>query len=131
MARTATRQSRHTSWASDTVIFGVIFVIVLIATVLTDQLNGADPAPAYLTGLLGAAGAALFGAAGSDKSKREAEIAADARIARRGATETRETANRAEAKADTLRDLAKAEHPEHHEFDEPPLIDPNDGDGGP
>lgn len=80
------RKSRHSSWTSDTVIFGIIFVIVLIVTVLTDQLNGPDPAPAYLTGLLGAAGAALFGAAGSDKSKRDREVSA--------------TATRAESKAD-------------------------------
>lgn len=109
-------------------IFGVVFVIILIVTATADQLNGPNqPAPVYLTGLLGAASAALFGAAGSDKSKREAEIADDARIAKSRATETRETANRAEAKADTLVSLARSEHPEHTELDEPPITDPADG----
>lgn len=114
---------RHRTWASDTVIFAIVFAIVLIVTVTVDTLNGPDPAPVYLTGLLGAASAALFGAAGSDKSKREAEIADDARVAKTRATEIGETANRAEAKADTLTQLARSEHPEHRELDEPPMTE--------
>lgn len=114
---------RYRTWASDTVLFGIVFVIVLIVTVTVDTLNGAAPPPVYLTGLLGAASAALFGAAGSDKSKREAEIADDARVARSRATEIGATADRAEAKADTLAELARTEHPEHRELDEPPMTE--------
>jgi hypothetical protein len=77
---------RHRSWASDTVIFGVVFVIVVVITALADYLNGPADPPAYLVGLCGAAGSALFGAASSDKGKREREIGA--------------TATRAESKAD-------------------------------
>jgi hypothetical protein len=77
---------RHRSWASDTVIFGVVFVITVAITAVSDFLNGPAEAPAYLVGLCGAAGSALFGAASSDKSKREKEVSA--------------TAERAESKAD-------------------------------
>lgn len=77
---------RHRSWASDTTIFGVVFVIVLAITAVADFLNGSADPPAYLVGLCGAAGSALFGAASSDKSKREKEVSA--------------TADRAESKAD-------------------------------
>jgi hypothetical protein len=77
---------RHRSWLSDTVIFGVVFVIVLAITAISDLLNGAADPPAYLVGLCGAAGSALFGAASSDKAKREKEVSA--------------TADRAESKAD-------------------------------
>lgn len=77
---------RYRSWASDTIIFAAVFTIVLGITALTDFLNGPSDPPAYLVGLCGAAGSALFGAASSDKSKREREV--------------RDTANRAELKAD-------------------------------
>jgi hypothetical protein len=122
---------RHRSWASDTVIFAVVFLVVLIVTVTVDATNGPAPAPAYLTGLLGAAGAALFGAAGSDKSKREAEIAADAAVARMMASDTNDTAVRAEAKADKLAQFARTEHPENKQLDEPPMTaaaEPKDGE---
>lgn len=77
---------RYRSWASDTVIFAAVFIIVLGITALTDYLNGPADPPAYLVGLCGAAGSALFGAASSDKNKREREVSA--------------TATRAESKAD-------------------------------
>lgn len=73
-------------WSNDTIIFAIIFVVVLLATVLVDQFNGDAPPPVYLTGLLGMASTALFGVAASDKSKRDREIS--------------DTADRAEAKAD-------------------------------
>jgi hypothetical protein len=63
-----------------------VFVIVLVITALTDYFNGPLDPPAYLVGLCGAAGSAFFGAASSDKTKREREISA--------------TATRAESKAD-------------------------------
>lgn len=112
---------RHRTWASDTVIFGVVFLVILFITVTVDQLNGPPPPPIYLTTLLGAASAALFGAAGSDKSKREREVG--------------DTANRAEAKADTagakadtLTEIARTDHPDHPELHEPPM---DHEDGGP
>jgi hypothetical protein len=77
---------RHRSWASDTIVTAVLFVIVLFTTVITDFLNGPQPAPTYLTGLLGASATAFFAAASSDKNKRDREISA--------------TASRAESKAD-------------------------------
>lgn len=118
---------RHRSWASDTVIFAVVFLIVLITTVLVDALNGPNqPAPAYLTGLLGAAGAALFGAAGSDKSKREREISDDAATARRRTTSLNEDQIRTEAKVDDLARLAKRQHPDETVPD-PFIKKPDDG----
>jgi hypothetical protein len=78
--------SRHRSWASDTAIFGVVFVVVLAITALTDYLNGPADPPAYLIATLAAASTALFGAASSDKGKRDREVSA--------------TATRAESKAD-------------------------------
>jgi len=63
-----------------------LFVLVLLATVITDMLNGPTPAPTYLTGLLGASATAFFAAASSDRHKREQEIS--------------DTADRAESKAD-------------------------------
>jgi hypothetical protein len=80
------RRPRYRTWASDTVIFAAVFVVVLAITALSDYLNGSDDPPAYLVGLCGAAGSALFGAASSDKSKRDREVSA--------------TATRAESKAD-------------------------------
>lgn len=106
---------RHRSWASDTIIVGFVFLVVLIVTVVIDSTNGPDPAPPYLTGLLGAAGAAFFAAAGADKNKREAEIADDARIAKNRASSINETAIRAEAKADKLAEFARSEHPDHQD----------------
>lgn len=79
-------EQRHRSWLSDTVIFGVVFVFTVGITVTVDILNGPVDPPAYLVGLCGAAGSALFGAASSDKAKREKEVSA--------------TATRAESKAD-------------------------------
>jgi hypothetical protein len=64
-----------------------MFLVVLLATVITDALNGPAPAPTYLTGLLGATATAFFAAASSDKNKREREVS--------------DTATRAESKADT------------------------------
>lgn len=112
---------RHRSWASDTVIFGIIFLILLIVTVTVGQLDAPAPPPAYLTGLLGAAGAALFGAAGSDKSKREADIADDARIAK-------ERANTNQTRVDKLTEIARQDHPERPELHEPPMDDEGGGE---
>lgn len=103
---------RHRSWASDTIITGVLLALVLIMTVVVDQLNGPAPAPAYLTGLLGAAATAFFAAAGSDKNKRDAEIAADTAIAKSRASSINETAIRGEAKADQISELLKRDRPD-------------------
>lgn len=117
---------RHRSWASDTVILGGLFLVILMVTVITSWLSG-QPPPSYLQGLLGASSAALFAAVGSDKSKREREIADEQLIARIRATDISATADRAEAKADQLVKLAKAEHPDHAELDEPPITDHGGG----
>lgn len=120
---------RHRSWASDTVVFAVIFVIILFTTVLVAQLSH-QPPPTYLQGLLGASSAALFGAVGSDKSKREREISDEQLIARLRATDISEVADRADAKADKLADLARSEHPGHAELNRPPITD-HGREGGP
>jgi len=96
---------RHRSWLSDTVIFAAVFVIVLLATVITDILNGPADPPAYLVGLCGAAGSALFGAVSSDKSKREREIIVDAAVAK-------DRSLRTEQRVDALVEFAANEHPE-------------------
>ena len=86
MANHPWRGPRYRSWLSDTVIFGVVFMFVIGVTALVDTLNGPADPPAYLVGLCGAAGAAFFGFASSDKSKRDRDVSA--------------TADRAESKAD-------------------------------
>ena len=113
---------RHRSWASDTVVTAVLFVILLAATIWTDMNNGPAEPPAYLTGLLGAAGAALFGAAGSDKNKREREIAHDASTAKRRTLTLNEDQIRNEAKIDALLKLVKEQHP-HVDIPDPLIPD--------
>lgn len=103
---------RHRSWASDTIITGIILAVVLAITVVVDQLNGPAPAPAYLTGLLGAAATAFFAAAGSDKNKRDAEIAAETARANNRATAINETAVRSEAKVDQISEALKRDRPD-------------------
>lgn len=106
---------RHESWLSDTTITAWLFLAVLVATVLTDWLNGPnESAPPYLTGLLGASGAILFGAAGSDKSKKDKEVSDTA-------TRAEKTADRAEVKADKLAEVAEQQHPEVGEILHPPF----------
>lgn len=111
--------NRHNTWLSDTAIVAVLFGMILIATVVTDWLNGPnEAAPAYLTGLLGASGAVLFGAVGSDRDKRRQDVdAAD----RRRVVEVKDTAERAERKADALGKVAELEHPEASEHLHPPF----------
>ncbi|UXE04391.1 membrane protein [Mycobacterium phage Funsized] len=86
---------RHTSWASNTVLTFALLVICIVATVVSDVFG--EP-PNYLVGLLGTAAGAFFAAIGSDKSKRDQD--------------TRDTADRAETKADAALHVAEGEHPE-------------------
>jgi len=85
------------------VIVAAVFVVLAVLTVITDIIG--EP-PTYLTGLLGTAGGVLFAAIGSDKNKRDQEVA--------------KTAQRAEAKADALTEVAAREHPEHADQIPPP-----------
>ena len=73
----------------------ILLLVCVVATVITDVIG--EP-PAYLVGLLGTAAGAFFAAIGSDKQKRDTEVA--------------EIAQRAEAKADALGRAASREHPE-------------------
>ena len=101
-------ENRHGTWRSDSVVTGAILVCVLIATVVTDWLNGpGQQAPTYLTGLLGASATAFFVATGSDKNKSDVD--------------TKDTANRAEAKVDALAHVAEQMHPESAEQLHPPF----------
>ncbi|UJQ86541.1 membrane protein [Mycobacterium phage PenguinLover67] len=93
---------RHRSWASNTVLTFLLLVICIIATVVSDYIG--EP-PNYLVGLLGTAAGAFFAAIGSDKQKKDQEVASTARDAQ-------QVAHRAEAKADAGLEVAKAEHPE-------------------
>lgn len=109
-------------------VTAVLFVILLITTVIVDSTNGPADPPAYLTGLLGAAGMALFGSAASDKGKRAKEIEADARAAKDEArtAKTRaltlnEDIIRTERKTDELGKLAKENHPDANVS--PPFIE--------
>ncbi|AKY02730.1 hypothetical protein SEA_WALELIANO_16 [Mycobacterium phage Waleliano] len=86
---------RHRSWASNTMLTFVLLVVLIIATVLSDYWG--EP-PNYLVGLLGTAAGAFFAAIGSDKQKKDAEV--------------RETAERAERKADAVGRVTAAEHPD-------------------
>lgn len=113
---------RHRSWASDTAIFAAVFVVIVVITALSDYLNGPADPPAYLVGLCGAAGSALFGAASSDKSKREREIVSDAATARnKASTVERRTLTlnedqiRTERKVDDLLRFARDAHPDTSE----------------
>jgi hypothetical protein len=73
----------------------ILLIVCIIATVVMDALG--DP-PNYLVGLLGTAAGAFFAAIGSDKQKKDADVA--------------QTAQRAEAKADAVVEVARQEHPE-------------------
>jgi len=105
------RNNQRKSWISDTTVTAALFLAVLIATVITDYTNGPEQqAPAYLTGLLGASGMILFGAAGSEKSKRDRTVS--------------DTAERAEAKVDKLAEVAESQHPgSTTELHNPPFQD--------
>ena len=101
----------------------VLLVVLIIATVLSDYRG--EP-PNYLVGLLGTAAGAFFAAIGSDKQKKDAEV--------------RETAERAERKADAVGRVAAAEHPEKVTEITPPFTpedtggskgDKDGGSGGP
>lgn len=85
---------RHKSWASNTVLSGIMFALLVILTVWSDSRG--DP-PDYLVGLLGVASTTFFGAIAGDKAQRDKEIA--------------KTAHRAEAKADALVDAVEHEMP--------------------
>lgn len=104
---------RHRSWASNSVLTFFVLVICIVATVITDYLG--EP-PSYLVGLLGTAAGAFFAAVGSDKQKRDIEVAEDAKTAK-------DVAARAEAKADTLAEIAVADHPEVETLPSPPFGD--------
>lgn len=58
------------SWRSNTAMSGVILVIIIVATVVVDLVNGQEPPPTYLTGLLGLSAGSFFGAIGTDRSRR-------------------------------------------------------------
>jgi hypothetical protein len=118
---------RHRSWASNSVVSGIVLVIILLATVITDWLNGPEPPPTYLTGLLGLAAGSFFGAVGTDKGKREREMETDIETAKSRAVDVNETAIRAETKADRAVELIKDKHPDANIGDLPP---PMIGKGG-
>lgn len=101
----------------------VLLVVLIIATVLSDYRG--EP-PNYLVGLLGTAAGAFFAAIGSDKQKKDAEV--------------RETAERAERKADAVGRVTAAEHPDKVTEITPPFEpedvggskgDKDGGSGGP
>lgn len=115
---------RHqTWWASNTAITAVGAITVFIITGVVDILNGPEPAPAYLTGLCGLAGAWLFGVAGSDKQKRDGDVAKDARTAKSRVVDVNNTAINAEAKADQISEIIAEARPDLAEKLPPPLID--------
>lgn len=99
----------------------VVLIVLLVITLISDHYG--EP-PTYLTGALGTAVGALFAALGSDKGKREADVRDTAQAAQ-------VTADRADAKADKLADVAAHEHPEVAPVvkDEPPFNPPTPPSG--
>ncbi|AKF14532.1 hypothetical protein SEA_CAMBIARE_30 [Mycobacterium phage Cambiare] len=93
---------RHRSWASDTRL-SLYFAIAIVVTYVIWEIVG--EAPQGMVTLVGLAGGALLGGLSGDKSKREAERAADVKDAQ-------ETAHRAEVKADRAGAVAEVEHPD-------------------
>lgn len=113
----------HSRWASNTAITAIGAIVVFIITGVVDVLNGPEPAPAYLTGACGLAAAWLFGVAGSDKNKREADVAEDARIAKRRAADVNETALTAQTTADQIAEVIAEAHPDLADKLPPPMIE--------
>lgn len=113
---------RYQSWASNTVLSGLALVVILITTVIIDMTNGADSPPTYLTGLLGVASGAFFGAVGVDKGKREKELEQGLQTVKNRTEDNNETALRAELKADILAEIAHMEHPNLTRQIPPPLM---------
>lgn len=130
---------RYNSWLSNTVLSGIALGVIFIVTVIMDTANGLEPPPTYLTGLLGVAAGSFFGAVGTDKSKKDADVKAsadqassdahqassDAAKASSRAAESSIDALRAELKADLLAEFAARTHPESNLQMPPPLIPKN------
>lgn len=109
---------RHRSWASNTILTFILLLVCIGATVVSDIFG--EP-PNYLVGLLGTAAGAFFAAIGSDKQKRDVDVAT--------------TAHRAEDKADALGKIVVRDHPEAEREISPPFEvpvdpDPDPGKGG-
>ncbi|QBP30245.1 hypothetical protein KDW77_gp31 [Mycobacterium phage Pinnie] len=92
---------RHRSWASDTRL-SLYFAIAIVVTYVIWEIVG--EAPQGMVTLVGLAGGALLGGLSGDKSKRDAERAADVKDAQ-------DTAHRAEVKAERAAAVAEVEHP--------------------
>lgn len=108
---------RHRSWLSDTNL-SLIFAFAVVAGYVAWELFG--EAPQGMVTLVGLAGGALLGGLTGDKRKREAERDEDVKDAK-------DTAHRAEAKADRAAAVAEAEHPDTARAAGLP---PDDVDGG-
>lgn len=78
-----------------------LLIILIVATVVSDYFG--EP-PNYLVGLLGTAAGAFFTAIGSDKNKREAEVAETAldakKIAQRAERKVEEASGDAHTEVD-------------------------------
>lgn len=86
--------NRHRSWGSNTILTLILLIACLAATVSIDVFANSEP-PNYLIALLGTSAGAFFAAIGSDKQKKDTEVA--------------HTAERAEAKVDALVEVAGPE----------------------
>lgn len=93
---------RHRSWLSDTRL-SLYFAIAIVVTYVIWEIVG--EAPQGMVTLVGLAGGALLGGISGDKRKREHERD-------REVEDARDTADRAEAKADRAGAVAEVEHPE-------------------
>lgn len=94
---------RSQTWTKPTVLMTLVLLSLVLATVITNIVIG--EAPTYLTGLLGTAAGAWFAAIANDKKKFDAAVS-------QAADNAQTTANRAEAKADTLADVHVNDAPE-------------------
>lgn len=109
---------RHRSWASNSVLTFFVLLVCIVATVITDYFG--EP-PSYLVGLLGTAAGAFFAAVGSDKQKRDTEVAQTAGEAKDTAVVAKKVAERAEAKADTLAEVTETQLPGDSPLPDPPF----------
>lgn len=93
---------RHRSWLSDTNL-SLIFAFAVVLGYVVWELVG--EAPQGMVTLVGLAGGVLLGGLAGDKRKREAERDEDVKDAK-------DTAHRAEVKADRAAAVAEVEHPD-------------------
>lgn len=132
MAAAAKKGRHHSRWSSDTAITSYAALFLFALTGAVDLANGPhEQAPQYLTAACGLAAAWLFRVIGTDRDKREHDVANDARTAKQRAADVNETALTAEAKADRIAEVISEARPDLADRMPPPMIEqPKNKPGG-